>query len=100
VSQEKRQIPSRAAARILHTLATVESSAKRLIEQIDVDLAERHSQFGGHRRPIEGHPSMILRDDARRRSGSLQRAAIGRDKATTPLSGARISSPRHLLAIT
>jgi hypothetical protein len=36
-----------------------------LIEQIDVDLAEFHSQVGGHGRHIGGHPPMILRCETR-----------------------------------
>src|SRR5262245_301787 len=44
VSQEKRKITSRAATRVQYTPASVESSAKELIEQIDVDFAELHSQ--------------------------------------------------------
>jgi hypothetical protein len=40
VSQEERKITSRAAAGVQHAPATVESSTKELVEQVDVDLAE------------------------------------------------------------
>jgi catechol 2,3-dioxygenase-like lactoylglutathione lyase family enzyme len=64
MSQEEGKIASRAAARIQHTLATVEAAAKELIEQINVDLAELHSQAGGDGGSVGGHPAMILRYDA------------------------------------
>ena len=39
VSQEERKITARAAARVQHTLATVESSAKELIERLSANMS-------------------------------------------------------------
>jgi hypothetical protein len=46
VAQEIRQVAPCATPGIEYTPAAVEAAAKELIEQIDVDLAERHAQFG------------------------------------------------------
>ena len=55
--QEERKVPSPAAACVQHPPAMIESSAKKLIEQVDVDLAELPAQGdglgGSTRRPLD-----------------------------------------------
>ena len=53
--QEERKVPSPAAACVEHPPPTIESSAKKLIEQVDVDLAELRAQGDGLGGPIRRH---------------------------------------------
>jgi hypothetical protein len=59
VSQEVGKVSAGAAAGIEHTPAAIEAAAQELIEEIDVDVAERRAQFSRHSSGIGRHPLMI-----------------------------------------
>lgn len=69
VVQEEGQIPSAAAAGIEHAPPAIESAAKQLVEQIDVDLSELRSEAGGD---VITHPPMISLPAATRAVGGIQ----------------------------